>query len=493
MSRPRPTVGVPRLVLLAMLVLAFAPALVASGCGGDDSEATVGPDRTGAADVRGGGGGRGDGVDAGGTGGADAAATEDAAGVDDGGGSGGHVPEDWPPDPPDDRTGEVLVEPESVYRTAAGPGDFVEETVSIANLTSTEVLVHATTFTGGDPGFALRDPPVGVRLAPDETVEFGVQYTSDGAEEAHAEVLIEHELGAIRIPVTIAQKAAEPVEGSEPCVTIAPRSLDFGTVTRGVDPPVNRSFTVENCGEGPIRIFGFERARVLFIPTPDAFQWTHEALPLDLAPGASTTVDVEFTPGRAGVQQGAIEVRTNVSGSERVRVDLRARTEPPPISELDVHLVLRWDVSGGSDVDFHFLAEGAELFSCDDCYFASMSPDWGVAGDLIDDPFLDIDDLEGPGPENINVDELADGRYRIVVHYYSDTGSGGGGGDGFGTAANATVEVYLGGTLAATYGPTRLSSTDQTWDVATLDWPSGTLTEDGRVYDLGSRGSCGGF
>ena len=29
--------------------------------------------------------------------------------------------------------------------------------------------------------------------------------------------------------------------------------------------------------------------------------------------------------------------------------------------------------------------------------------------------------------------------------------------------------------------------------VASLDWPSGTLTELGRVYDLGSRGSCGGF
>ena len=34
---------------------------------------------------------------------------------------------------------------------------------------------------------------------------------------------------------------------------------------------------------------------------------------------------------------------------------------------------------------------------------------------------LDIDDTSGLGPENINIDEPAPGRYRIYIHYYGLT------------------------------------------------------------------------
>jgi hypothetical protein len=146
-------------------------------------------------------------------------------------------------------------------------------------------------------------------------------------------------------------------------------------------------------------------------------------------------------------------------------------------------------------VDFHFLPASGALFSCDDCFYSNMSPDWGVAGDILDDPFLDRDDLEGPGPENINVSELGTGTYLIAVHYYSDTGSGGGGGGGGPVPANATVEVYLGGVLTATYGPQLLDHTDRTWNVARLEWPSGTLTPLGDTPDIDRSDYtwCGGF
>ena len=397
-------------------------------------------------------------------------------------------------DPPTGGRGGVLgVDPTSIFMTFTGEGVRVEAPITVSNGTDGEVTIERTELIDADPGFIVYDDPDDQVLAPGGRTTLMVRYESSRAPEARADVWIHNSLiGPLVVPVTATEKAGGGDD--PPCVDVRPRRIDFGTVVRGIDPPIDRTFSVSNCGEGDIRISRFDRASVFFIPTPDSFQWTHRSTPFDLAPGETEEVTVTYTAGRAGLESGAIDVRTNVTGSETVRVDLRATSEPPPIEELDVHLILRWDVSGGSDVDFHFLRRDAELFSCDDCYYANMSPDWGVAGDIRDDPFLDRDDLEGPGPENINVDELPDGTYLINVHYYSDTGSGGGDMGDSPTSANATVEVYLGGALAGAYGPTHLESTDSTWDVASLDWPAGTLTALGRVYDLGSRGSCfGGF
>jgi hypothetical protein len=243
-------------------------------------------------------------------------------------------------------------------------------------------------------------------------------------------------------------------------------------------------------------VLRLDRGRVFgFLPTPENFQWTSpRPLPFTLASEESVEVEVTYEPGRAGTDQGAVEVVSNVEGSERIRVSLTGTTEVPPLEELDVHLQLNWDVTGGSDVDFHFYPESSELFSCDDCYYSNMSPDWGVPDDIIDDPFLDFDDLEGPGPENINVDELPDGTYIIAVHYYSDTGSSGSGDDSFPASTNATVDVYIGGTLVATYGPESLDQTDRTWYVARLEWPSEALTElgDTEIIDRGDYTWCSG-
>jgi hypothetical protein len=364
------------------------------------------------------------------------------------------------------------------------------ELVTLRNIGGAPLTLTRISIDPPGIGFQTDILPSDFVLEAGLSYELGVGYQPRDATEAEASLIIEHSLPSspLIIPLTAAEKGGEPTPTDPPgCVRVTPTTLNFGTVVRGSPIPESRTFNISNCGSSDLRISRLDRGSVLFFPTPANFQWTSAPLPMVIAPGAVQTVTVTFEAGRAGLQTGAIDVRTNVTGSETVRVNLRATSEPPPLSELDLKLVLNWDVSSGSDVDFHFVRNSP----CNDCYYANMTPDWGVAGDITDDPFLDVDDLEGPGPENINVDELSDGTYRIWIHYYSDTGSGGGGGGGgSSTPANATVDVYIGGTLAATYGPQRLGGTGDSWDVATLEWPSGTLTPINRMFRASAGDGC---
>ena len=147
----------------------------------------------------------------------------------------------------------------------------------------------------------------------------------------------------------------------------------------------------------------------------------------------------------------------------------------------DIHVELTWTTPGdpnetdteGTDVDLHFRHPNAQRWNQSpyDCYFANPNPDWGPTGP-IGNPSLDIDDVNGAGPENINLNdpEFTDqttipGPYLVGVHYYQ---SGGLFTADYG-ASEATIRIYLGGSLAGTY--TRvLDVTDNFWEVVGVIW-----------------------
>ncbi|MEM9070466.1 MAG: hypothetical protein AAGE52_18315 [Myxococcota bacterium] len=127
-----------------------------------------------------------------------------------------------------------------------------------------------------------------------------------------------------------------------------------------------------------------------------------------------------------------------------------------------------WDTDG-TDMDLHLLNEGGRRWRTeDDCYFRNCiptGPDWGGGGSD-DDPSLDIDDTDGMGPENINVDDPQPGIYRVGAYAYGGTG-------------NVTVRVYCGGSTTeprATFGPTRIVGTGARhdfWRVADVEISGG--------------------
>ncbi|HJL03880.1 MAG TPA: hypothetical protein RMH85_03930 [Polyangiaceae bacterium LLY-WYZ-15_(1-7)] len=134
------------------------------------------------------------------------------------------------------------------------------------------------------------------------------------------------------------------------------------------------------------------------------------------------------------------------------------------VNDQGLRVEMSWDT--GTDMDLHLLDpaatrwfdEGTDL----DCFYRNCDeapyPDWGVGGVGEDDPRLDIDDRDGFGPENINIDDPAPGTYRVGVHAFSGE-------------ARVTVRIYCGGTRLEprqVFGPVSVgrSSGVEFWRVA---------------------------
>ncbi|HEY4222479.1 MAG TPA: hypothetical protein VGO62_14085 [Myxococcota bacterium] len=164
------------------------------------------------------------------------------------------------------------------------------------------------------------------------------------------------------------------------------------------------------------------------------------------------------------------------------------------IPQQNFHVELSWDTST-NDFDLHITkktddgkyciedtstsgdgpaGEVGGLLSTDctsslDCNFAtcrvgdSQSPDWD--GDGVNqssgDPTLDVDDIDGFGPENQNVDTMVPGDYLVGVNEYDGTSQ---------TGATAQVQIFIYGRLAASFFQDM--SVGDYWEVALIHWPT---------------------
>jgi hypothetical protein len=178
------------------------------------------------------------------------------------------------------------------------------------------------------------------------------------------------------------------------------------------------------------------------------YRWTLASQPQGSAvvmPGGATAVREGFVPDLAGDYVGRLVV-TNELGdvSEPCEVTL----ESVPAEDLWVEMY--W-THGSDDMDLHLVRPGGQYENRnDDCYFSTCvggGLDWGVRNDPNDNPSLDLDDIPGTGPENINILMPESGEFTVYVHDYQD--SNGWGADYTGTN-QVTVNVYLNGGLVWT-------------------------------------------
>ena len=143
-----------------------------------------------------------------------------------------------------------------------------------------------------------------------------------------------------------------------------------------------------------------------------------------------------------------------------------ARVQVTAVPNEKIHIELLWtnplddDETDdlGSDVDLHLVKMGPGHWYQKpyDVYFDNPVGLWDP-----ETPSLDIDDTNGAGPENIQMnDPAACAWYAVGVDYYKQT---------FGTAY-ATVRIYINSQLVFEIPNKTLEQAKQFWDVARIHW-----------------------
>lgn len=128
----------------------------------------------------------------------------------------------------------------------------------------------------------------------------------------------------------------------------------------------------------------------------------------------------------------------------------------------------------GSDVDLHFLHVGRGCWNDIpyDCHWRNRTPDWGVVGIDTDNAGLDLDDTDGWGPENVNLNDPETATYRVGVEYWDDWGFG---------PSTVTIRIYVFGSIVFERSR-EMPSEKFFWEVADIEWPSGSVSYLDRTY-----------
>ena len=167
--------------------------------------------------------------------------------------------------------------------------------------------------------------------------------------------------------------------------------------------------------------------------------------------------------------KGAYTVRLVVINDKGIS-SIPAECTINAVSDDDLAVKMLWN-NKNADIDLHLIKpDGAFGDNQTDCYFWNCSPqysgarpDWGVEGETKDDPFLDIDNTDGIGPETVTINKPENGLYKVTVHAY-DTTKG---------PSTVVVKAYAHG-VEEKSASLLMSQTDTCWDVFTIEVADGT-------------------
>jgi len=174
---------------------------------------------------------------------------------------------------------------------------------------------------------------------------------------------------------------------------------------------------------------------------------------------------INLLPGDNTIQVSAY----NSTGADSKTIHVRAE-----VPEQDLWTRLVWNTNR-TDIDFHLYPEDSGVFSYDDCYYWWPSQPWGA--------HLDIDDVDGFGPEHISGNTISPGTYILAVHYYWPHGVTDP------TTAHVSVRTPSGQKSYSRGGFTRA---DQIWTVCRITFPGGHVEDldefaESLPHDIGAR------
>lgn len=339
----------------------------------------------------------------------------------------------------------------------------------LANAGNAPLVIESVELSPGTAPYGLSNTPAPMEtFAPNDQRDVQVTFlpAATGAAPAASVVITSNDPAnpVITVPLT-----GEGINSAVPIINVTPNPVDFGRVPRGVN--ASRSIQVRNDGSAPLVLnqirLTADAAGRFRLPAPPAAMTR-------IDPGQLVTFSADYLDnGVVATYTGSLELASNDPARPVVVVQLRAETEPPPPVMTDIVLTMTWSRTP-ADVDLHLVAPGRSFFNVPgDCCFCNANPDWGGMGQPQDNPFLDRDDVIGPGPENINLSQAASGEYQVIAHFYSDAGGG---------PTDVRVQVSLRGNPVADV--TRTLSRNDRWIAGTITWDAATRTGTWRAGTL---------
>ena len=333
-------------------------------------------------------------------------------------------------DPNTDGDPGIEVEPRSLDWGIIPAGESEVRVATVRSVGSVTLNIGAMQINEGRWAFSLTDPIIGL-LEPGEERDVVITYNSAGtAAEGELQVL-SNDPDNSSLAVLLTSGEETPIDSGD--------SGETGT-------PLSQPVAV--CSAAPPSVEAIHESTTWVGDTsydPDgtivSYSWTLVSSPAGatatMPPGTANRRN--FTPDVAGDYVAELVV-TDDDGiiSEPCTATLTATAGE------GLWIEMFWENSG-DDMDLHLVNGSGALMSNQDCYYANCtwaSLDWGARGNPDDDPILDLDDIPGVGPENINIAVPSRGTYTVYVHDYP--------GSAYIGRNNVTVNVYEGGFLAWT-------------------------------------------
>lgn len=329
------------------------------------------------------------------------------------------------------------------------------------------------------------------------------------------------------------------------------RGIDIGFWPLDVETYGGRMLIYSNLGPDPIVVELFGRGTDNQCPIPEVTQEQYDVAPLDIItldgspsvdlgdevtrwvwnvvdrPQGSVSQIVEAFDNLAQPAEGG-DADDEGTAQALFFVDLAGRyvielevydslglksCEPKALAQViieaipdkDLHIQMVWSTpadpdetdQSGTDIDLHFKHENAGNRWASsagdwDCSFNNPNPEWGSEEDFRDNPILDIDDTNGAGPENINLDlPEIDKQYEVgAIYFRAESGFGEDNFTPMEHLSYATIRLFARGDLLAEFSQ-ELDQVGQLWHAASIVWCEDLLQcpqviPQERVYQEGS-------
>lgn len=340
---------------------------------------------------------------------------------------------------------ELVLSDNPLILSTVSPGADTSDTITMTNDGEADLRIDSLVVTGSAFSLAA-DVDLPIELAPDESHTVEIDFSSDVPGTFDGQIWIEDNtvsglssgslLGASAVPVALCSASAH---------TIAP--IHGSTDWLGAE-----SF---DAGGGQLVEYQWS-----LISRPDGSAIT-------MSNSTENANRYNFTPDLAGEYVAQLIVVNNEGvASEPCTTSIEA------IPDQNLWIEMFW-THPEDDMDLHLLQPGGEIGADSDCFYDNCingGLDWGEIGVANDDPSLDIDDIHGTGPENINIPVPDSGTYTVIVHDYQFSTPN------YLETNDVTVNVYLGGQKAWT-GSKPISVEDSYTRFVKITWPEGTITE----------------